>query len=98
MRIIAIGVSTGGPNALALHCFSASRRILPVACSLFSTCPRVLPGMFARRLNDCSPIVGIGTLCLEIFSTPRLAHLCARGTAMKIRVRGTPQGRALLRL
>jgi len=54
-RVVAIGVSTGGPNALDYLCSQLPADF--AGCLLIvQHMPERFTGMFARRLNDCSPI------------------------------------------
>ncbi len=87
-RTIAIGISTGGPNALHFLCSQ-----LPAD---FSGCllivqhmPEGFTGMFARRLNDCSPILVSEALSGD-FLRPGRAFVCPGNRHMKIR--RAPQG------
>jgi two-component system chemotaxis response regulator CheB len=87
-RVIAIGVSTGGPNALDYVCSQ-----LPAN---FSGCliivqhmPEGFTGMFARRLNDGSPIHVAEALAGDILR-PGCAFICPGNRHLKIR--RTPQG------
>jgi two-component system, chemotaxis family, protein-glutamate methylesterase/glutaminase len=82
-RIIAIGVSTGGPNALDYLCSQ-----LPAD---FSGCllivqhmPEGFTGMFARRLNDSSPIHVSEALSGDILS-PGRAFICPGNRHLKMR-------------
>jgi two-component system chemotaxis response regulator CheB len=82
-RIVAIGVSTGGPNALDYLCSQ-----LPAN---FSGCllvvqhmPEGFTGMFARRLNDSSPIHVSEALSGDILA-PGRAFICPGNRHMKIR-------------
>jgi two-component system chemotaxis response regulator CheB len=82
-RIVAIGVSTGGPNALDFLCSQ-----LPAA---FAGCllvvqhmPEGFTGMFARRLNDTSPIHVSEALSGDILG-PGRAFICPGNRHMKIR-------------
>jgi two-component system, chemotaxis family, protein-glutamate methylesterase/glutaminase len=82
-RVIAIGVSTGGPNALHYICSQ-----LPAE---FSGCllivqhmPEGFTGMFARRLNDCSPIHVTEALSGDLVG-PGRAFVCPGNRHMKIR-------------
>jgi two-component system chemotaxis response regulator CheB len=87
-RVIAIGISTGGPNALDYLCSE-----LPAD---FSGCllivqhmPEGFTGMFARRLNDTSPIHVAEALSGDLLR-PGRAFICPGNRHMKIR--RTPQG------
>jgi two-component system, chemotaxis family, protein-glutamate methylesterase/glutaminase len=87
-RVIAIGISTGGPNALDYLCSE-----LPAG---FSGClvivqhmPEGFTGMFARRLNDSSPIHVAEALSGDLLR-PGWAFICPGNRHLKIR--RTPQG------
>jgi two-component system chemotaxis response regulator CheB len=54
-RIFAIGISTGGPNALE-YVFSQLPEDFPGCLLVVQHMPEGFTGMFARRLNDCSAI------------------------------------------
>jgi two-component system chemotaxis response regulator CheB len=87
-RVVAIGVSTGGPNALDYLCSQ-----LPAefgGCLLIvQHMPEGFTGMFARRLNDCSPIHVSEALSGDILR-PGRAFICPGNRHLKIR--RTPQG------
>lgn len=87
-RTIAIGISTGGPNALHYLC-----SMLPAS---FTGClvivqhmPEGFTGMFARRLNDCSAIHVSEALSGDLLR-PGRAFVCPGNRHLK--VRRTPQG------
>jgi two-component system chemotaxis response regulator CheB len=87
-RTIAIGISTGGPNALHYICSQ-----LPAD---FSGClvvvqhmPEAFTGMFARRLNDCSPVSVVEARSADALAPGRI-FICPGNRHIKIR-RG-PQG------
>jgi two-component system chemotaxis response regulator CheB len=91
-RVIAIGISTGGPNALDYLCSE-----LPAD---FSGCllivqhmPEGFTGMFARRLNDTSPIHVAEALSGDLLR-PGRAFICPGNRHMKIR--RTPQGEMIV--
>jgi len=91
-RTIAVGVSTGGPNALDYICSQ-----LPAD---FSGCllivqhmPEGFTGMFARRLNDCSPIHVSEALSGDLLR-PGRAFVCPGNRHLKIR--RTPQGEMIV--
>jgi two-component system chemotaxis response regulator CheB len=87
-RVIAIGVSTGGPNALDYICSQLPADF--AGCLLIvQHMPEGFTGMFARRLNDCSPIMVSEALSGDILH-PGRAFVCPGNRHMKIR-RG-PQG------
>jgi two-component system chemotaxis response regulator CheB len=82
-RSIAIGVSTGGPNALHYICSQ-----LPAD---FSGCllivqhmPEGFTGMFARRLDDCSSINVVEARSGELLA-PGRAFICPGNRHIKIR-------------
>jgi len=54
-RVVAIGISTGGPNALQ-YLFSQLPADFPGSIVVVQHMPEGFTGMFARRLNECSPI------------------------------------------
>jgi two-component system chemotaxis response regulator CheB len=54
-RIVALGVSTGGPNALE-YVFSQLPEDFPGCLLVVQHMPEGFTGMFARRLNECSAI------------------------------------------
>jgi two-component system, chemotaxis family, protein-glutamate methylesterase/glutaminase len=54
-RVVAIGISTGGPNALQ-YLFSQLPADFPGTIVVVQHMPEGFTGMFARRLNECSPI------------------------------------------
>jgi two-component system chemotaxis response regulator CheB len=54
-RIFAMGVSTGGPNALQ-YVFSQLPEDFPGCLLVVQHMPEGFTGMFARRLNECSAI------------------------------------------
>ena len=87
-RIIAIGVSTGGPNALHYICSQLTAEF--TGCLLIvQHMPEGFTGMFARRLNDCSPIHVTEALSGDLLG-PGRAYVCPGNRHMKIR--RTPQG------
>jgi two-component system, chemotaxis family, protein-glutamate methylesterase/glutaminase len=82
-RSIAIGVSTGGPNALHYICSQ-----LPAD---FSGCllvvqhmPEGFTGMFARRLNDCSAINVVEARSGDLLA-PGRAFVCPGNRHLKVR-------------
>ena len=87
-RVVAIGISTGGPNALDYLCSE-----LPASfggCLLIvQHMPEGFTGMFARRLNDCSPIHVSEALSGDLLR-PGRAFICPGNRHMKIR--RTPLG------
>lgn len=87
-RTIAIGISTGGPNALHYLC-----SMLPAS---FAGCllivqhmPEGFTAMFARRLNDCSPIHVSEALSGDLLR-PGRAFVCPGNRHLNIR--RTPRG------
>lgn len=87
-RVIAIGVSTGGPNALHYICSQLPAEF--TGCLLIvQHMPEGFTGMFARRLNDCSPIHVTEALSGDIVR-PGRAFICPGNRHMKIR--RTPHG------
>jgi two-component system chemotaxis response regulator CheB len=86
--VIAIGVSTGGPNALDYICSQLPANF--AGCLLIvQHMPEGFTGMFARRLNDSSPIHVSEALYGDSLR-PGRAFICPGNRHMKIR-RG-PQG------
>ena len=82
-RIVAIGVSTGGPNALDYLCAQLPATF--AGCLLIvQHMPEGFTGMFARRLNDTSPIHVSEALSGDILS-PGRAFICPGNRHMKIR-------------
>jgi two-component system, chemotaxis family, protein-glutamate methylesterase/glutaminase len=87
-RVIAIGVSTGGPNALDYLCSQLPADF--AGCLLIvQHMPEGFTGMFARRLNDCSPIRVTEALSGDLLR-PGRAFVCPGNHHLKIR--RTPQG------
>ena len=87
-RIIAIGVSTGGPNALDYVCSQLPADF--AGCLLIvQHMPEGFTGMFARRLNDTSPIHVSEALYGDLLR-PGRAFICPGNRHLKIR--RTPQG------
>ena len=87
-RIVAIGVSTGGPNALDFLC-SQLPADFAGCLVIVQHMPEGFTGMFARRLNDCSPIHVSEALSGDILR-PGRAFICPGNRHMKIR--NVPQG------
>ncbi len=87
-RIVAIGVSTGGPNALDYLC-SQLPADFPGCLLIVQHMPEGFTGMFARRLNDSSPIHVSEALSGDILA-PGRAFICPGNRHLKIR--RTPQG------
>jgi two-component system chemotaxis response regulator CheB len=82
-RVIAIGVSTGGPNALHYICSQLPADF--TGCLLIvQHMPEGFTGMFARRLNDCSPIHVSEALSGDLLG-PGRAFVCPGNRHMKIR-------------
>ncbi len=91
-RVIAIGVSTGGPNAIDYICSQLPATF--AGCLLIvQHMPEGFTGMFARRLNDCSPIHVSEALSGDILR-PGRAFICPGNRHMKIR--HTPQGEMIV--
>jgi two-component system chemotaxis response regulator CheB len=87
-RVVAIGVSTGGPNALDFLCSQLPANF--AGCLLVvQHMPEGFTGMFARRLNDCSPVHVSEALSGDILRPGRV-FICPGNRHMKIR--RTPQG------
>jgi two-component system chemotaxis response regulator CheB len=87
-RTIAIGISTGGPNALHFLC-SQLPADFAGCLVIVQHMPEGFTGMFARRLNDCSPIHVTEALSGDVLR-PGRAFVCPGNRHMKIR--RTPQG------
>jgi two-component system chemotaxis response regulator CheB len=87
-RIIAIGISTGGPNALQYVC---SQLPAEFAGSLLIVqhMPEGFTSMFARRLNDCSPLNIAEAQSGDILQ-PGRAFICPGNRHLKLRV--VPEG------
>jgi len=82
-RIVAIGVSTGGPNALDFLCSQLPANF--AGCLVIvQHMPEGFTGMFARRLNDSSPIHVSEALSGDILS-PGRAFICPGNRHLKIR-------------
>jgi two-component system chemotaxis response regulator CheB len=82
-RVIAIGVSTGGPNALDYLCSQFPADF--TGCLLIvQHMPEGFTGMFARRLNDCSAIHVSEALSGDLLR-PGRAFVCPGNRHMKIR-------------
>ena len=87
-RNIAIGISTGGPNALHYLCSQLPANF--TGCLLIvQHMPEGFTGMFARRLNDCSPLHVTEALSGDMLR-PGRAFVCPGNRHMKIR--RAPQG------
>jgi two-component system, chemotaxis family, protein-glutamate methylesterase/glutaminase len=87
-RTIAIGISTGGPNALHYLCSQLPAEF--AGCLLIvQHMPEGFTGMFARRLNECSSIHISEALSGDILR-PGRAFVCPGNRHLKIR--RTPQG------
>ena len=82
-RNIAIGISTGGPNALHYLCSQLPANF--TGCLLIvQHMPEGFTGMFARRLNDCSPLHVTEALSGDMLR-PGRAFVCPGNRHMKIR-------------
>lgn len=87
-RVVAIGISTGGPNALHYLC-SQIQADFTGAIVIVQHMPEGFTGMFARRLNDCSAIHVTEALSGDVLR-PGRAYVCPGNRHMKIR--RTPGG------
>ncbi|MGA7793110.1 MAG: chemotaxis response regulator protein-glutamate methylesterase [Candidatus Acidiferrales bacterium] len=87
-RTIAIGISTGGPNALHYLC-SQLPADFAGCLVIVQHMPEGFTGMFARRLNECSSIHISEALSGDILR-PGRAFVCPGNRHLKIR--RTPQG------
>jgi two-component system, chemotaxis family, protein-glutamate methylesterase/glutaminase len=87
-RVVAIGISTGGPNALHFLC-SQIQPDFAGAIVVVQHMPEGFTGMFARRLNDSSSIHVTEALSGDVLR-PGRAFICPGNRHMKIR--RTPQG------
>ena len=87
-RVIAIGVSTGGPNALHYVC-SQLPPDFPGCLLVVQHMPEGFTGMFARRLDGCSPVNVVEAHSGDLLR-PNSAFICPGNRHMKLR-RG-PQG------
>jgi len=87
-RSIAIGVSTGGPNALHFICSQLPADF--TGCLLVvQHMPEGFTGMFARRLDDCSSINVVEARSGDLLA-PGRALICPGNRHIKIR--RVPQG------
>jgi two-component system chemotaxis response regulator CheB len=87
-RTVAIGISTGGPNALHYLCSQLPAEF--AGCLVIvQHMPEGFTGMFARRLNECSSIHISEALSGDILR-PGRAFVCPGNRHLKIR--RTPQG------
>jgi len=87
-RSIAIGVSTGGPNALHYIC-SQLPADFPGCLLVVQHMPEGFTGMFARRLDDCSSINIVEARSGDVLA-PGRAFICPGNRHLKIR--HVPQG------
>jgi two-component system chemotaxis response regulator CheB len=87
-RSIAIGVSTGGPNALQ-YIFSQLPADFPGCLLVVQHMPEGFTGMFARRLDDCSSINVVEARSGDLLA-PGRAFICPG--SRHIKVRRVPQG------
>ena len=55
-RIIAIGISTGGPERAAVRALADSRRDFPASILVVQHMPEGFTEMFARRLDECCAV------------------------------------------
>jgi two-component system chemotaxis response regulator CheB len=91
-RSIAIGVSTGGPNALHYICSQLPADF--AGCLLIvQHMPEGFTGMFARRLDDCSSINVVEARSGELLA-PGRAFICPGNRHLK--VRRVPQGEMIV--
>lgn len=87
-RTVAIGISTGGPNALHYLCSQLPAEF-PGCLVIVQHMPEGFTGMFARRLNECSSIHISEALSGDILR-PGRAFVCPGNR--HLRIRRTPQG------
>jgi two-component system chemotaxis response regulator CheB len=87
-RVIAIGISTGGPNALQFVC-SQLPADFPGCLVIVQHMPEGFTGMFARRLNDCSSITVTEARAGDLLA-PGRALICPGNLHLKLR--RVPQG------
>ena len=87
-RTVAIGVSTGGPNALHFVC-SQLPADFPGCLLVVQHMPEGFTGMFARRLDDCSSINVVEARSGDVLA-PGRALICPGNRHLK--VRRLPQG------
>jgi two-component system chemotaxis response regulator CheB len=82
-QTIAIGVSTGGPNALHFICSQLPADFM--GCLLVvQHMPEGFTGMFARRLDDCSPINVVEARSGDLLA-PGRAFICPGNRHLKVR-------------
>jgi two-component system, chemotaxis family, protein-glutamate methylesterase/glutaminase len=82
-RSIAIGVSTGGPNALQYIC-SQLPADFPGCLLVVQHMPEGFTGMFARRLDDCSSINVVEARSGDLL-TPGRVLICPGNRHIKVR-------------
>jgi two-component system chemotaxis response regulator CheB len=82
-RIVALGVSTGGPNALE-YLFSQLPEDFPGCLLVVQHMPEGFTGMFARRLNECSAIEVKEAQSGDLLLAGR-ALICPGNRHMKVR-------------
>ena len=82
-RIIAVGISTGGPNALQ-YLFSQLPRNFPGCLLIVQHMPEGFTKMFARRLNESSPIEVKEAQSGDLLLAGR-ALICPGNRHMKVR-------------
>jgi two-component system chemotaxis response regulator CheB len=82
-RVIAIGVSTGGPNALQ-YVFSQLSPDFPGCLLVVQHMPEGFTEMFARRLNECSPLEVKEAQSGDLLLAGR-ALICPGNRHMKVR-------------
>lgn len=95
VRLICVGVSTGGPNALA-DLFSGFTRPLPVPMLIVQHMPAEFTGMLAQRLARCTPVLGCREAVDGELAEPGCALLAPGGRHLGVRRR--PDGALLARL
>jgi two-component system chemotaxis response regulator CheB len=87
-RVVAIGLSTGGPNALHYICSQLPADF--AGCLLVvQHMPEGFTQMFARRLDDCSPVSVVEARSGDLLSPGRV-FICPGNRHLK--VRRVPQG------
>jgi len=82
-RVVAIGISTGGPNALQ-YLFSQLPQNFPGCLLVVQHMPQGFTGMFARRLHESSPIEVKEAQSGDLLMAGR-ALICPGDRHMKIR-------------
>ncbi len=82
-RVIAIGISTGGPTSLQ-HVLSKLPADFPAAFVIVQHMPRGFTELFARRLDDCCAIE-VKEACSGDLLLAGRALICPGGRHMKVR-------------